>query len=930
MRPASNFLIGIATIIIALLMSSCSGSGKNILSPAEPKNQVPSIPDIPAAINPDNHFVMASYDAVIDPEAKTFSITPSRTVDFHFPLTNLYPNVLKITAYGWSPNFWADIKLTHPFPGSGIDAFDPRVIAILPENPGVSMNYPNLNIHGNNAVVMYPDAYTTLFDKLDFEGNVNPFMAYFTRTPNRLWSSTGYTTETIRWDLNLGGFGGPIRFKLIVDVSTNYPNPPQPVIDNAKEPVAIQANVGTGLTSSGGSAQIAVTLLDWQGTTGIGGVVIEAPNLFNGIQWLSYSGQGPNPYEYVYAGTITNELLAGAGDYNFVVATWDQTNGVFIIREFIATVAPGSLNPVDITPPSLNITPLRVAFQSPFVYVAAGFQGFHVFHLGSPSNIEWISKIPTDGYASEIAVDGNYAYLADNWGGLVIIDISNPYQPSVVNIISFQGQVYDVKVRDGYAFVAVTDYFYIFDMTTPQSPVAIKAVANSNCDCIAIDINRDYAYIVSMDSLDDEVILTIYDIDPLASAYEVGRLNLGYGTSHDIAVFNGYAYVLTSSVVDVVDINPPQSPTYLDYFTLSGAPNSCQIKGNYAYFATYSGVDVVDITTPGSETIVNTIETPGIPIDALATDSLGLIASANGLGTFDASSPGFEYLIVYQPYIGNVWSVETYGNMLYYSGGYFGPNAYSIADPEFPVYLKSIPDDTNAGGLFADGGYLYYSCNNGLEIMDVTPIETASIIKTINPPNTYRGVCVRDGYAYVADEYSGLRIIDIDPPETAYLVKTVDTTAGGAMAVDAFNGYAYVANLYAGLMIVDVDPPESAYIVKEVPTNCAEDVKFQSGFAYVADYTDGLVIVKVEPPSTAYVFKTVPISYETWALDLNTDYAFMATKWGGIQIVDINPPSDASIVSSVSTGYWALDVKVYGNYIYCADTMYGIRIIKLW
>ena len=321
------------------ILVSCSGGNKTPVTVASQSPDLPNSFGVP--VDDTSRDVVAVYDAVIDPVAKTFTIEPvKRDLSFHFPLTQFYPNVLKITGYGFTPNFWADIQLKHPFPGSGIDGFDPRVIAILPANPGVRFNYPTLDAMGNNSVILEPDGYTKLFDNLggSMPGNVNPFKAYFKAQSNRVWSSTGVTEETQRWQMKLTGFGGPLQYKLVVDVSTNYPNPSQPIIDNAPEPVQIDATVGDGLTPAGGSADITVTLLDWQGTLGIGGVKVEAPDLFNGTVNLVYSEPGPNPNEYVYTGMISNEKLAPAGDYKYLIATWDQSAGIYLYSELPVSI----------------------------------------------------------------------------------------------------------------------------------------------------------------------------------------------------------------------------------------------------------------------------------------------------------------------------------------------------------------------------------------------------------------------------------------------------------------------------------------------------------------------------------------------------------------------------------------------------------------
>jgi hypothetical protein len=334
----SILLLAIACTIVPI---ACS-NGNSPISPAvESTSGISQELPIASATGNSNRSLLAVYDAIIDPVAKTFTITSSdRSAQYHYALTLLYPNVLKIVNIGWTPNFWADIKLKHPLPGTGITGYDPRVIAILPARAGVSCDYPVLDVHANDSVILEPDGYTKLFDGLtSAPGNTNPFIAYFKDQPYRRWSGTGVTEETKRWQMNLSGFGGPIQFQLVVDVSTNYPNPPQPEIDNAPEPVQISATGGQGLTSYGGSTDIAVTIMDWQGRMSVGGVQVESPDLFNGTVSLVYSTPGLNPDEYVYTGTISNSLLAPEGEYKILLAAWDQAAGIYIYNEFVVNVS---------------------------------------------------------------------------------------------------------------------------------------------------------------------------------------------------------------------------------------------------------------------------------------------------------------------------------------------------------------------------------------------------------------------------------------------------------------------------------------------------------------------------------------------------------------------------------------------------------------
>ncbi|MFH1515502.1 MAG: hypothetical protein ABIG42_08585, partial [bacterium] len=418
MKFTKSLLFALMSLSLLCMFTACSNTFGDGLTPIDPG--IP-LSDLQGNITGGGRNAVASYDAVIDPVAQTFTITYNeRTLAGHFPLTQVYPGVLRVTGYGFTPNFWADIQLVHPLPGSGIDAFDPRVIAIFPANPDVSFNYPVLDVTANNAILLEPDGYTRLFDVLGggIPGNANPFKAYFKNEPYRQWSSYGVYQETQNWDMNIDGFGGPMSFKLIVDVSTNYPNSPTPLIDNAPEPVEMSINVTSDLTPLGGVAVVDVVVHDWQGVSGIGGVLIEAPDLFVGTHELQYVDT-PELYEYHFSGSISNELgVVAGGDYNALIATWDNSTGIYLYDEIILSVAP--FNPSLIKTVATPAFAHSVAVKDGYAFVAqyrnGTNEGIKVIDVDPPE--EALIKATTSGstYGNDIFIHGAFAYVADGVG----------------------------------------------------------------------------------------------------------------------------------------------------------------------------------------------------------------------------------------------------------------------------------------------------------------------------------------------------------------------------------------------------------------------------------------------------------------------------------------------------------------------------------
>ena len=629
----------LSTLLLAILIIISSNACSKGKSPVEPViDNAPDISqDTPSSFGTesDNRNVLCVYDCVIDPVTKTFTIEPAnRSADYHFPLTQLYPNVLQITGYGWTPNFWADIKLVHPFPGSGIDGFDPRVIAILPANPGVSMNYPELYVFANNSVLLNPDGYTRLHDILNVVGNANPFVAYFKDQPYRVWSSFYATQETKRWDMDISGFGGPISFSLVVDVSTHFPSVPQHIVDNAPEPVQLDIEVSGGLRDNGGTADVEVTVLDWQGLSSIGAVAVEAPDFFTGIVNLEYSDTGPEPNEYIFRGTISNDYLAPSGEYNILFAAWDHQTGIYIYDETKVTVDEEIiLNPIDITPVNFDGYAYSVYISLGYAYVATFEYGLQIIDIDPPESAYLINTIETIGITNDVHVYGDYAYVTSGYSRLDIVAINPPESAYIVSSVDTPG-AQGVYISNGYAYVAAGGYnrgLQIIDIDPPESAYIVNSVDTPG-SAVDVYISNGYAYVADYGSG-----LQIVDIDPPESAYIISSIVTPEG-GYDISVSDDYAYVADGgSGLQIIDILSPDFPFHVSSLNTPGSAVGVYISNGYAYIADYgSGLQIVDIARPSYPHIVGGLNTHGNANNVYVSDGYAYIADGeDGLRIID-------------------------------------------------------------------------------------------------------------------------------------------------------------------------------------------------------------------------------------------------------------------------------------------------------
>ena len=143
-----------------------------------------------------------------------------------------------------------------------------------------------------------------------------------------------------------------------------------------------------------------------------------------------------------------------------------------------------------------------------------------------------------------------------------------------------------------------------------------------------------------------------------------------------------------------------------------------------------------------------------------------------------------------------------------------------------------------------------------------------------------RGVCVRDGIAFVAAEQMGLVMFDVTSPGSPAPLGAVDTP-GEARAVAAYGQYAFVADWRAGVQVVDVSDPMAPEIVATIDTPGVAAGAFRHGdLLYVACHAGGVVVYDVTDPTAPVAAGVIGTPYAN-AVFATGAYVFIADRdWG--------------------------------------------------
>jgi hypothetical protein len=177
-----------------------------------------------------------------------------------------------------------------------------------------------------------------------------------------------------------------------------------------------------------------------------------------------------------------------------------------------------------------------LAVSDGYAYVGAGASGLHVVDLHDPKRPRWVTTLDSDAY--EVAVQGNLAVISELFGGVSLVNITDPTDPVVVGTISGSWSARDLQAVGGYLYIAhyafpLPSGLLIYDIADPAHPVLVGSRNTGSDSPRHVDVSGSYAYL-AVGTL--QGVLVVVDVSNPASPEFVSDL-----------AFPAYFYDMTRS-----------------------------------------------------------------------------------------------------------------------------------------------------------------------------------------------------------------------------------------------------------------------------------------------------------------------------------------------------------------------------------------------
>lgn len=192
-----------------------------------------------------------------------------------------------------------------------------------------------------------------------------------------------------------------------------------------------------------------------------------------------------------------------------------------------------------------------------------------------------LSSFTIPGFANDVDVNGDYAYVAAGDGGLQIVNISNPASPSIAGSVTLPSPAFRVRLLGRHAFVTREDAMVsIVDVANPAAPVVRSQVATSNGD--SASATGTWLYTAGS---------PMYAYDFTVPSAPVRRAQTSWGGG-EIEAYGEYGVVRHySSGWSIAAYNVRAPKQYDEQYLLSGlAPEGIRVKSGLVAAAATGGL----------------------------------------------------------------------------------------------------------------------------------------------------------------------------------------------------------------------------------------------------------------------------------------------------------------------------------------------------
>ncbi len=266
-----------------------------------------------------------------------------------------------------------------------------------------------------------------------------------------------------------------------------------------------------------------------------------------------------------------------------------------------------------------------------------------------PSGYRLVATFPIVGYAEDLDIADGVAVVAASQGGIVVLDVSNPADPTFLGSRETERQATGCwySPADSIALVATGGSgIRAFDLSDPSSPTEFEFMqATRSRDVIAVEVTPGELFYVYV--ADGEGDFRIGELQYFEQ-WDLWSLNQIHhprpdGNARGLCIDGDLVFLAMEEVgIAIYDVSAlPDEPPLRGAVDTPGEARGVTVAGDHAYVADWrAGLQVIDVSNPDEPVLVGSAETVGNAVGVAWHDDKAYVADhTGGLRVFDVSDP---------------------------------------------------------------------------------------------------------------------------------------------------------------------------------------------------------------------------------------------------------------------------------------------------
>ncbi|HAD82201.1 MAG: hypothetical protein A2509_00665 [Candidatus Edwardsbacteria bacterium RIFOXYD12_FULL_50_11] len=538
-----------------------------------------------------------------------------------------------------------------------------------------------------------------------------------------------------------------------------------------------------------------------------------------------------------------------------------------------------------------------IAVAGDYAYLAASDCGLWILDISDPLNPYVTGNVDLPGYAVQVRINNNHAFVASCFSGVRIANISDPYNPYEAGYLDNGDYFYGLDVNDTLLYTAgMTNGLKIYNISSPAMPVEI-GYNDSTSDLRCVYYKGGYLY------GGNTAETVIFDVSDPTNPVITGTG--GYG-AYRMAILDTIIYgTINSYFYSTINISDPSSPVLVETNPTDWFATFVTIFKNRLIVTTEKYFSLQDITDPVNPVETYRFDCPVIYGTGAVKDSFAYMPS--------------DYIHIIKTtetqYLQEVSSVKSIASgfssicikdsLAYLPDFIYGLQVINIADPYNPIVLDSVYCAGFCNYVAITDSFALLTQYNNIKVINVSDPSNIFVVDSFITNDIAYNICIDGSLAYLANSGYGLRIYDITNLPAITEIGYYDTP-GTALYVAVQNGMAYVADGDSGMRIINVSesttPVELGHFVIPNPEDMfygANSLAVKDSLVYISYDTLGVRVVNVSDPANpteSGYYKKIPWSSYNFGcsangLTLADNKVYVSYYQYGLQVFEYTSPS---------------------------------------